>query len=110
METRTSDRIRALNDDLRQHHRGGRIVLTAGVRSLSSATIQRIDEALASFSGFNADNDPHGEHDFGSFEIGSDVIFFKIDYFDLDIRFQSPDPADPHVTCRVLTVMLANEY
>jgi Protein of unknown function (DUF3768) len=59
---------------------------------------------------FIEDNDPHGEHDFGSFEIEGRKLFFKIDYYDKDMRFGSEDPSDPSKTARVLTLMLAEEY
>ena len=55
-------------------------------------------------------NDPYGEHDFGAFEAEGHTIFFKIDYLDSALMFHSPDPADPAVTERVLTIMLAEEY
>jgi hypothetical protein len=55
-------------------------------------------------------NDPHEEHDFGSFEAEGHTIFFKIDYLDRSLNYHSPDPADPAVTVRVITVMLADEY
>jgi len=65
---------------------------------------------VIAFDDFNADNDPHGEHDFGSFELEGEKLFSKIDYYDLAGEFGSEDPTDPKKTLRVLTVMLAEEY
>ena len=55
-------------------------------------------------------NDPYEEHDFGSFEVDGHTIFFKIDYFDKSRSYHSPDPSDPSVTERMITIMLAEEY
>jgi Protein of unknown function (DUF3768) len=52
----------------------------------------------------------HEEHDFGVFEVDGNTIFFKIDYFDKSRCYHSPDPSDPSVTERVITIMLAEEY
>jgi Protein of unknown function (DUF3768) len=54
---------------------------------------------------FTADNDPHGEHDFGSFQAAGEAFFWKIDYYDRDLMFGSEDPADPDKTTRVLNIM-----
>ena len=50
------------------------------------------------------------EHDFGSFTLAGRKFFWKIDAYDIEMQFGSPDPADPAKTTRVLTIMLAEEY
>ena len=55
-------------------------------------------------------NDPYGEHDFGLIEVAGHRVMFKIDYYDLSLCGHSADPADPLMTRRVLTIMLAGEY
>jgi hypothetical protein len=37
-------------------------------------------------------------------------VFFKVDYYDRAKEWLSPDPADPAKTCRVMTILLAEEY
>ncbi len=108
--TGQTERIRALNDELRQHLLGGLAVMTPGVAALGPAAVERIVKTIAVFDDFCHANDPHEEHDFGSFETEGHTIFFKIDYFDRSLSAHSPDPADPSVTERVITIMLAEEY
>ena len=103
-------RIRDLNDAFRRTFRGGQVVLTRGVASLPAAEQTAILAAVRGFGASTADNDPDGEHDFGTLEHGEHRVFWKIDAYDRDLEFGSPDPADPAVTTRVLTVMLAKEY
>jgi hypothetical protein len=105
-----TDCIRSLNDELRQHLYIGGAVITRGVASLGAETVNRLVNAIATFNDFSAVNDPHGEHDFGTFDFEGTAIIFKIDYYDKDLQFCSPDPADPSVTERVITIMLAEEY
>jgi hypothetical protein len=105
-----TDRIRMLNDQLRRHLTGGKAVMTPGVAALGSEAVHRLVQTIAVFDDFCTANDPHGEHDFGAFEFDGVGIFFKIDYYDKDLNFHSPDPADPAVTERVITLMLATEY
>jgi hypothetical protein len=109
MDTKTG-RIRALNDDLREHLIGSGAVITPGVAALGQQAVDRIVQAIAAFDDFCHANDPYEEHDFGSFEVDGTMIFFKIDYFDRTFTHHSPDPADPTVTERVITIMLADEY
>jgi Protein of unknown function (DUF3768) len=105
-----TDRIRMLNDQLRRHQTGGRAVMTPGVAALGSEAVQRLVRTVAAFDDFCTANDPHGEHDFGAFEFDGTPVMFKIDYYDKDLNLHSPDPADPAVTERVITLMLAEEY
>ena len=107
MEAHT-DRIRKLNDQARQSFTGCRVFITPGIQALDD--IDAVMHKVQQFDEFTPDNDPYGEHDFGSFRHNGDTAFWKFDYFDLDLQMHSPDASDPAVTARVLTVMLANEY
>jgi hypothetical protein len=109
MDPRTQ-RIRALNDQLRQNFAAGVAVMTPGVAALGREAVDRIVKTVAVFDDFCHANDPHEEHDFGSFEAEGHKIFFKIDYFDQSLTYHSPNPSDPAVTRRVITIMLAEEY
>jgi hypothetical protein len=110
MATTQIHRIRALNDDLRQHLIGGSAVITPGIAALGRAAIDRIVKTIAVYDAFCHADDPYGEHDFGAFEADGKTIFFKIDYYDKALLGHSPDPADSSVTERVITIMLADEY
>lgn len=103
-------RICALNDAFRARFEGGSVLLTAGVEALPSDVRAMAIRTVATFSDFNFDNDPHGEHDFGAFEIAGRKLFWKIDYYDRSLKYGSEDPSDPDQTTRVLTIMLAEEY
>jgi hypothetical protein len=113
MNTTAGDRfarIRELNDALRTTFVGGKVMLTAGVDALPTEEKVAVLSKVRTFATFNTDNDPHGEHDFGAFELNNQRIFWKIDYYAPDLDGGSEDPADPTMTTRVLTIMLAAEY
>ena len=111
-----TDLIRSLNDQLRRHLLeggsvgGGSAVMTPGIGALGQQAVRRLIQTIATFDDFCTANDPHGEHDFGAFEFDGTPVMFKIDYYDRDLQFHSPDPADPAVTQRVISIMLATEY
>jgi hypothetical protein len=99
------------------------VVATEGIRALLEADQSRVRELVENFDAFTPDNDPFGERDFGAIYQGLDgvwstlrpvdvavTVFWKIDAYDRALRFGSEDPADPAVTRRVLTIMLASEY
>ena len=103
-------KIADLNDALRRTFAGGQVVMTAAVNELPRDVKARVLQKVQSFSKFDADNDPHHEHDFGNFEIDGEKFFFKIDYYSPDMQGGSEDPADPVKTTRVLTIMFASDY
>jgi len=105
-----AERIRALNDELRTTGFGGKTLLTRGMRAKGSDFVGKACAAVRAFDAFNQDNDPWGEHDCATLDVDGERVMFKIDYYDLNGEELSPDPADPKVTRRVLTIMLAEEY
>jgi hypothetical protein len=105
-----TETIRRLNDALRTAGLRTRLLITAGVAALSTEDVATIMAAVAHFDDFNSDNDPHGEHDCARLSAAGQDVIWKIDYYDLDLTGHSPDPSDPLVTTRVLTIMLAAEY
>ena len=102
------------------------VVATAGFRSLSEADQSCVRELIETFDAFTEDNDPHGERDFGCvYQLGDgrwtterprvrederERVFWKLDYYDRELRFASEDAANSAMTRRVLTIMLADEY
>ena len=103
-------RIAELNDRFRQTYWGGKVMTTCGVNELSEDITARLFRAVSEFDRFNWRNDPHGEHDFGKVVIDGQKFFWKIDYYNNTMDAGSEDPANPDVTTRVLTIMLASEY
>src|SRR5947207_331084 len=110
MMTSKTDQIRTLNDELRQQLIGGLAVMTPGVAALGQEAVERIVKTIAVYDNFCHVNDPHEEHDFGMFDADGQRVMFKIDYYDKKLEMHSPDPSDPSVTERVITIMLAEEY
>ena len=108
MDEDSVTKIRQLNDHARCNFADCQIVLTRAVQKLES--LDRLFTQIQQFDVFTQANDPYGEHDFGAVQHLDQTIFWKIDYYDLDMTMHSPDPSDPNVTARVLTIMLGEEY
>jgi hypothetical protein len=105
-----TDRVRMLNDELRKKLLGGGAFITAGIAELGPEAVERLIKTIAVFDDFCHANDPHEEHDFGSFRFDEVDVLFKIDYYDKTFSFHSPNPADPSITERIITIMKADEY
>lgn len=105
-DTETSARIAKLNDAARRNVMS--YMTSAGVISLEPSVVGDIYTAVYNYKRFTEDNDPYGEHDFGSFKIHRQKIFWKIDYYDENLKHWC-DPLDSRCK-RVVTVMLAEEY
>lgn len=101
----TSAKIVAINDEHRRNMEGCNV--TRGVSAMGE-DVNEVFVRARDFTEFNEDNDPYGEHDFGSFTVSGVKIFWKIDYYDEDLKNWC-DPLDPDCN-RVLTFMLAEEY
>jgi hypothetical protein len=88
--------------------------MTRGVQSLlndkSPVLSAELMDKVQTFDSFDEGNDPHGEHDFFAFDFRGKKLFAKIDYYDTNYEYGSPNPADPSQTRRVLTLMLSEEY
>lgn len=111
-------RIRELNDQLRRNFVADpasvtgnfSVLITHGVGALDERSFAQLIAIVEDYDSFDDSNDPHGEHDFGSIDHLGTRYFWKIDYYDQTMTAGSPDPADPRVTSRLLTIMRADEY
>lgn len=105
----STERIAELNDALRTEGPDRRWVLSSGLFALRMEAVMSILREVVTFDSFTEGNDPYGEHDCAVFEIEGVKVMWKIDYYDISREGGSPDPSDPEVTERVITVMLASE-
>lgn len=105
-----AEAIARLNDHLRTTGTGGSIMITHNLKCVPGFDAVALAAALAAYDEFDPSGDPHGERDFGCMTLWGYDLLWKIDYYDKDLKFGSDDPADPEVTRRVLTVMLARDW
>jgi Protein of unknown function (DUF3768) len=110
VELSKRETIAMLNDAFRRTFSGGRVLMTSGVDELPDMVKAQALCMVSAYSTFTNENDPHGEHDFGRFELCGRRFFWKIDYYDKECAAGSEDPADPEQTTRVMTIMRADEY
>ena len=118
------DRVRTiarLNDELRCSRKRGDhnlIVTTDTVNELLNTGNGILDQLFARGRLFKAlaawkpeQHSVYDQHDFGSFEFEGTRLLFKIDYYQRrDFMLEAEDPTKPHLTCRLLTIMLPSDY
>ncbi len=88
----------------------GQFVMTRSVAALGPDAQLELTRRVAAFDGFDADSDPQGWHEMGVIEFEDMTVWFKIDLYDVDYQYGSPEPSDPEQTRRVLTLLLPSEY
>jgi hypothetical protein len=112
-------RIAAQNDAFRHSILGntpatdapqGQFVMTRGVAALGPDARLELIRRVAVFETFNSDSDPQGWHEMGVIEFEDTTVWFRIDLYDTDYTYGSPEPSDPEQTRRVLTLLLPSEY
>jgi hypothetical protein len=99
------DKVVALNDQLRTTFKGGRVQMTRNVYDLDDRLRGRALSVLARYNKFS----PDSEHDCGVFIFAGFAFEWRIEYRDKDGVGQSPDPADPDRTMRVLTLYVTED-
>jgi len=82
----STNRTCELNDAFRMSFHGGKVMMTPGVDELPDCVKAEVLTKVCTFSDFSFDNDPHGEHDFGSFELVGRKFFWKIEYYDRELK------------------------
>tara|TARA_R110000796_G_scaffold104850_1_gene214761 strand:- start:694 stop:1065 length:372 start_codon:yes stop_codon:yes gene_type:complete len=95
---------------LKKHNLKNKIVLTPGIAGLNLIDKEKVFASVKYYGNFNKNNNPWGEKDFGNFNFKKETFNWKIDYYDNDMKYHSPDKTDPDKTIRVLTIMKAEEY
>ncbi|WP_299476402.1 DUF3768 domain-containing protein [uncultured Paracoccus sp.] len=88
----------------------GQFVMTHAVAGLGPDAQLELSRRVAAFDAFNAGSDPHGWHEMGVIDLDGTTVWFKIDLYDVDYQYGSPEPSDPEQTRRVLTLLLPSEY
>lgn len=102
--------IRQLNDRFRSTFVGGAVYVTPAVEALEPEVRKTLLEKVRAYSAFDHKADPFEEHDFGELTVAETRFFWKIDCYDRRCKRASPDPCNPDLTTRVLTILRADEH
>ena len=105
--------IQRLNDAMRlggPKNNGDQIVFAGDLAQadveLQIMALRRVRE----FTAFTEDNDPGGEHDMATLAVLGHSVMFKIDYYDLALKYGSGEPWNADKTRRVMSIFFAHDY
>lgn len=106
--------IARLNDRCRHGlDRTGRIVITRTcLGTFADSTMAELvaqAQILAEVRKFTYPEGDRTERDRGQIEYRGTTVYFKIDAYDADLEWGSPDPTDASVTRRVMTIMVRED-
>ena len=87
-----------INDQMRRNQH--RIFLSKGIQSYTNPELTDIMNIVRNFKNFNLSNDPHKEHNFGTFMYKGEKLLWRIDT-------HYPENTPYH---KFLVVMKATEY
>ena len=102
--------ITELNDRVRYELNPWEVFMTKGINALNATLKAKLLTDLAGYGRFDPDDDPRGEHGFGSIMLAGQRVLWKIDYYTRDLSAGCATPWDATSCRRVLTLMLAAEY
>lgn len=77
--------LRTLNDQLRTSLDGCQVVITHAVAHDALGFALRATACVQAHMDFPQRDDPHGEHDFGAFDLDGHRMVWKIDHYDKDM-------------------------
>jgi len=110
----STETIARLNDRVRQGlDRTAKVVMTSNLLAhLSDGSLpgKILAQAKLLKAVRNCTFSPDSpERDFARFDVDGVTVLMKLDYYDLQLEYGSEDPADASITCRVLTIMAAED-
>lgn len=112
MSDENASKIRILNQHFRLTLEGGEVMFVGDLagREAKDLILQHRVLAAVRVAPIAEGNDPYGEADFGTVEVDGERFMWKIDYYDQAMEMQSPNPADPAVTKRVMSIFFSRDY
>jgi hypothetical protein len=95
-----------LYTELREKRNNPVTFISPGVAALGRDKVDRLVEAISIFDDFNMATCAHAQHFCDAFVTDEFIVWFRIDYFDEDLKVLSSDPSNPEKTRRAISLKL----